>query len=276
MTVEYLSAEHYQPKKDLSYVDVFDLYDIYDALAFKANLVSVGPKGIGKSLSIQSWCAKNDVPVITFDCSEDVRRNHLLGTFVLKGGDTPFVLGPLTTGFQIANDVGKCVVVLEEVNALTPQMQKVLNSVADFRKRIEVPEAGQVFELKDGSQLWLCGTMNTSLYGGVYSLNEDLKSRLRMMPLSYPSEDQERAIISKTMKVEERLVDQVLTLAKETRQTATEYALSTRDVVQIIEDMLVCGPQKALWLASGKFEESDRQFFTERVRSIFAIHLDGE
>ena len=99
----------------------------------RANMVLVGPKGIGKSLSVASYAAKVDSPVITFDCSEDVRRSHLLGMFVLRGNETPFVLGPLTTAFEIANETGRCILILEEINALSPQMQKVLNAPLDFR-----------------------------------------------------------------------------------------------------------------------------------------------
>lgn len=273
--IEYLGAEHYQASSDSRYIDVFKLHDLFDAIAYKANVVTVGPKGIGKSLSFHSWAAKNKVPIITFDCSEDVRRRHLIGTFFLRGDSTPFVLGALTSAIQIANDVGKCVLVLEELNSLTPQMQKVLNSVTDWRKKIEVPEAKAVFELKEGAELWITGTMNNSIYGGVYQLNEDLKSRLRLLPLSYPTEKQERVVLeeSLTTRPNKKLLTQVLTLGSETRQGSTDYALSTRDLVQILEDIPSAGIQRALWMASGKFEDADRGYFHQRVLSLFEIQL---
>lgn len=272
IAIERLQAEDFAPDTSLAYIDTNQLHPIFDKLAFRANIILVGPKGIAKTLSVAAWAAKQKCPIVTFDCSEDVRRSHLIGNYILRGDETPFVLGPLTTAIEIANEKGECILCLEEVNALTPQMQKVLNPLGDFRRRIEVPECGKVFRLKEDAQLWLCGTMNTSVYGGVYELNEDLKSRFRMIPVDYPSKKAEAAIIAevvKTSKVPKETIKSILTLAHETRQKSMDYALSTRDVVQIIEDIEASDLETALRLASGKFEGQDRDLFVKRAKSTF-------
>lgn len=274
--IEHLAPSDYTAR-DVTYVDS-GLHTLYDKMAFKANLILVGPKGIGKSLSIAAFAHKEKVPVVTFDCSEDVRRSHLLGMYVLRGDQTPFVLGPLTTAFEIANEVGAAILILEEINALTPQMQKVLNSVLDFRQKIEVPECKRVFKLNPGAKLWITGTMNTSAYGGVYEMNEDLKSRVRLVPLDYPTPAEESKVIEEIIKtsgfkLDKKLVQGILTLAHETRQKAMDYALSTRDIVQIIEDTTLVGLEKSLWLASGKFDGEDRATIKERIESIFGVSI---
>jgi nitric oxide reductase NorQ protein len=273
--IERLSADDYRPKHDLDYVDVYNLHRLFDSLAFKSNLVLVGPKGIGKSLALYAFARKRTCPIITFDCSEDVRRSHLLGTFILRGEESPFILGPITTAFEIANEVGECILCLEEINSLTPQMQKVVNPAADFRRKVEVPEARRVFELRSGAKLWIVGTMNTTVYGGVYQLNEDLKSRFRMVPLDYPSPEDLRTIVNAAASElpDRRTVEHVLTLATETQTGALEYPLSPRDVVQILEDACRVGTEDALWLASGKFEDDDRVTVGERIQSTFGIQL---
>jgi len=275
MIVERLPSDAFAPKTDLIYEDVFDLHPLFEAVAFKANLILVGPKGVAKTLSIASWAGQHKHPIITFDCSEDVRRSHLLGLFTLRGHESPYVMGPLPTAIEVANEVGHCILCLEEINALTPAVQKMLNSIGDYRRRIEVPECQRVFELKEGANLWLCGTMNTSVYGGVYTLNEDLKSRFRMLAVGYPSKGDEtrilKAVAGKWAK--EALLKDVLTLAHETRQRNLEYSLSPRDTVQIIEDAEACGVESALRLAAGKFEGQDRDFFKTRVASIFGATI---
>ena len=277
MTIEHLPAEAFKPSKDVEYVDVNKLHPLFDKVAFQSNLILVGPKGVGKSSSIAAWAGATDVPVVTFDCSEDVRRAHLLGTFVLRGDQTPFVLGPLTTAFEIANAVGKCVLILEEINALTPQMQKVLNPLGDFRKRIEVPEANKVFELREGAQLWVTGTMNTAVYSGVYQLNEDLKSRFRLIPIEYPEENQEKAILASFGdESSPKLYDRLVTLARDTRQNNVSYPLSTRDLAQIVHDEKLVGLPVALWMASGKFEGAERKYFLDRVKSVFGLKIDSK
>jgi nitric oxide reductase NorQ protein len=277
---EGLETSAFLPRKGVPFVDVLGLHNLYDGLAYRANVILVGPKGIGKTMSFQSFAEKKQHHIITFDCSEDVRRSHLVGTHILRGNETPFVLGPLTQAFEVANEVGHCILALEEVNALSPQMQKVLNGVADFRRRIEVPEIPRVFELKDGAKLWLVGTMNTAVYGGVYALNEDLKSRFRMIALDYPDAKQELAMLEGGMEsgalgsLPPKTVNNLIRLAVETRQNATEYALSTRDVQQTLEDVGHVGLPRALRVMLGKFDGADRAAMKKRIQSIFGVKVD--
>ena len=274
--VERLAASDYLPKTDLLYIDTLGLHELYAKLAFRANLILVGPKGVGKSLSVASFCGKHKVPVITFDCSEDIRRSQLIGMFTIRGNETPFILGPVTTALEVANETGRCVLIFEELNTLSPQSQKILNPLTDWRCSIEVPEAKQVFQLRPGAQLWVVATMNSSTYQGVYALNEDLKSRFRMLPIDYPPIAEERKILETLLsehktKVASTMLTQVLTLAKESRQGAIDYPLSTRDLVQLLEDIDNVGLATALWILSGKFEGSDRTTILKRMAATFGI-----
>jgi nitric oxide reductase NorQ protein len=275
--IERLPSSSFRAK-DVNYADIWGLHDLFSKIAFKTNLALVGPKGVGKTLSVQSFAAKHKYNIVTFDCSEDVRRNNLLGMYVLRGNQTPFILGPVTTAIEVANDTGSCILVLEELNGLSPQMQKVLNPLSDFRRRIEVPECGRVFELKNNAKLWVVGTMNTSAYGGVYALNEDLKSRFRMLPLGYPKQEEELLIVKSHFgdNVDKTLFKRIMLLSQETRQRAMEYALSTRDLIQVIEDSKSVGIETALRLVIGKFEGDDRKTVVQRIHSIFGVNIEDE
>jgi nitric oxide reductase NorQ protein len=275
--MEHMVAADFCPRP-VRYVDKLNLFSLYHGLFDQADakpLIVVGPKGTGKSLSIAAFAHKMSVPLITFDCSEDIRRSQLIGQFVLRGASTPFVLGPLTTAFMVANEVGSCILNLEEVNALSPQCQKLLNSIADFRRRIEVPECKTVFELAPGKKLWLTGSMNTAVYAGVYNLNEDFKSRVRLLNVGYPSTEEEAAIVNEALsgvvsKLDPKDVKAVLLLAHETRQKALDYALSTRDVVAILEDIAAMGKNAAMRLVLGKFDGDDQTTVKQRISSIFS------
>lgn len=278
MDILRLPSSEYAPRAGLRYVDVHGLFPLYEDLAFRSNLVLVGAKGLGKSLSFAAFAGQKNWPVVTFDCSEDVRRSHLLGSFVLRGDRSPFVLGPLTTAFEVANEVGKCVLILEELNSLAPAVQKILNGATDWRRAIEVPEAEKVFRLKEGADLWIVGTMNSAGYAGIFSLNEDLKSRLRFLTLDYPESAQERAVLETALgprwkEVEPGVVDKLLALATETRQANWDYSLSTRDLVHVIEDYLSVGLETALRMALSKFDKDDEVALRRRVVSLFGGRL---
>lgn len=270
--IERLPAEAYAPVA-APYIDHAGLHPIYDRVAFQANLILAGPKGIAKTLSLASWAVRHNVPLVVVDCSEDIRRSNLMGMFVLRGNDSPFILGPVPTAIDIANEVGQCILCFEEINALTPQTQKLLNPIGDYRRSVTVPECKRVFRLLPTARLWLCGTMNNSVYGGTYELNEDFKSRFRILPLDYPERGAETGLLTQLINTDKTLLKNVLTLAHETRQKALGYCLSPRDVVQILEDTATCGVDIALKLASGKFENQDRDFFQTRVESIFGTRI---
>lgn len=279
MAFERLDSAHYTQHASPTFVDNKSLYSVLDSLSFKANLLLEGPKGSGKTLAIASYCATRKLPALTVDCSEDLRRGQLVGTFVLRGEHTPFILGPLTTAIEVANELGQCVLILEEINTLTPQAQKILNPLTDWRRCLEVPEAQHVFRLKPEARLWVTGTMNSAGYAGVYSLNEDLKSRFRIVPVSYPSITDERAILDSCLAQEGMTPDanftgKLLTLAQESRQKDVSYALSTRDLVQIMCDREYIGEPRALFLAAGKFEGTDRDWAAKRIKSIFGADLN--
>lgn len=275
-TIERIDANEYIIKEMPKYVDVNGLLPLFAKKAYKANIILVGPKGIGKTLGAQTFAFQEKVPLIPFNASEDIRRGNAMGQFSLEGGTTPFRLGPVTTAIEIANEYGKAILNVEEINALTPQMQKLLNSLCDWRQHIEVPECKTFFRLRKGAQLWVIGTMNTAVYGGVYQLNEDLKSRFRMIVLDYPEPKVERKIVTECLngssaKLDPKTIDHVLLLAHETRQKSLEYALSTRDVVQVLEDIADVGIQTAIAIVLGKFEGADRDTVRERARSIFGV-----
>lgn len=249
-----------------SYEDVFKLLPIYKKfLDYKPvpPVILSGPKGTAKSLSIHAFAASEKIPLVSCDCSEDMRRTNLLGSHTIRGDQTPFVLGPLPSAIQVANEVGSCILCLEEINALSPASQKLLNPLCDFRRQVSIPESEHVFTLKPDAKLWVVGTMNAG-YGGTFALNEDLISRFRILPIKYPDIAAELRILKRAIPdLNVSTAKSVLTLAQLTRQGQAGYALSTRDVVQIVTDIAVFGVQQAVHISSGKFEGSNQDTFNK-------------
>jgi len=203
-------------------------------------LLFVGPKGTGKTLAFAYFAYITHTPIIQFDCSEGTKRLDLIGRFILQGDEVKYVLGALPTAIEIANQVGRAILVLEELNALTPQMQKVLNQILDWRKHVYVPELGLTYRLKPDAKLLIGATMNPSTYGGVFELNEDLRSRFSEYYLGYPNEKKEDEIVTKLINgISPELRKMMITLAIETRQGVNKgelsYALSTRDIVNFFK-----------------------------------------
>lgn len=268
--IERLPTEQFLQLNELRYSDHFGLHKIYPNMRKGSkSLIISGPKGVGKSLSVLSYAQKNTIPTVVVDCSEDLRRSQLIGSTVLRGDRTPFVLGPIPTAIEVANEIGDCILLFEEINALTPQMQKLLNPITDFRKSILVPECNSSFSLNESAKLWVVGTMNPHVYGGTYSLNEDLISRFRVLRLGYPARTAELEIIQSNTNIDAKLADKIITLAEETRQPSIGYSLSTRDLIALATDIHDVGIQFAMQMLLGKFEEEEAETLSDRIRSIF-------
>ncbi len=209
-------------------------------------LLIEGPKGTAKTLAVAKWAEKNKCPMIQTDCSEQSKRYDFIGRFIPVDGEIVFQLGDLPRAIELANEYGKAMIVFEEINALTPNMQKVLNQLFDWRQHVYVPEVGKTFRLKEGCQLAIVATCNPTHYGGTHELNEDMRSRLTIYKVRYPGAKEEENILNILFKNYtddvEYYLNQFVKLADETRrgnnQDQLSYALSTRDVVHLLQNYL--------------------------------------
>lgn len=258
----------------LNYVDVFNLIPEYLRFAFTdhGNLLLKGPKGNGKSLSVRSFAAHYKLPLVVVECSENTKDLQLIGRYVMVGRETCFVLTGLPKAIKTANETGHCIVLFEEFNALTPQSQKLLNGVLQERA-IEVDALGKTYRLQPGAKIWFTGTMNPSVYGGTYDLNEDLKSRMGEIEIDYPPNQLEKQIVKANIPgvdaAFEEIIDHVLRFSKESRQNAMGYSMSTRDVVRTLLTVRSNGLKTALQMIICKYEGEDKKTAIARLNSIF-------
>ena len=283
--VRYTPARQLMVKKGLRYLDVFGLMDTVSRLSFDpdaqrwdpVNILFSGPKGTGKSLLLAFFAETNDIPYLSLDCSVETKERHLRGGFVAKAGSTPFILGTVANAVQVANDHGSAMLVLEEITALSPQMQKELNALTDFRKKVEMPELSWRIELQPHAKLFVAGTMNPSVYGGTYELNEDLKSRFFEVEVPYPPAVQEleilKAHLSHNGTISDEQLKKLIQIANETRKEVSHYALSPRDLVDIVKAVRRVGWEDALFLAGQKFSGEDRKLIIDRIQDATEITI---
>ncbi len=255
----------------LTYVDSLRLHEVYKHIAYISHLLLKGPKGGGKTLSIFSYAAATQTPIVVQECSEDTKSYQLMGSNSLMGDETVYVLGSLPTAIDVANEVGRCILLFEEINALPPGVQKQLNAITDFRQMVSMPHIGRTYKVKPGCQLWVVGTMNPSVYGGTYDLNEDLKSRFEELDLTYPSMRQEKEMIKAVCPglLDDAMIDLLLKFAKETRTKNTAYSLSPRDIVRLVNTVARIGLDAALQMIICKFEGEDKTVVLARMQSVF-------
>ena len=237
------------------YVELHDEFSTYDAhMNSGIPLLIEGPKGCGKTLSIASWASKYRCPFIEYDCSEGTKKYDLQGTKTgVAGGLTPFELGFIPRIIECANQFGMAILVLEELNALTPAMQKLLNPLLDWRKGVFITEVGQNYKLEKGKKLAILATTNPSSYQASNDLNEDLQSRFMIWEWDHPNVRQEKKAINwkgsmegweNRDPIDTDFQKAVMSLAKDSRKMSSGqtpqvgYALATRDIQKIVDGYL--------------------------------------
>lgn len=246
-------------------------------------LLFTGPKGVGKTQAFVRYCWDNNVPLIVLDCNENTDEGDLRGKFIIKGQETPFIIGKFPSAITVANHVGKCVLLMEEVNALTPQTQKIGNALLDARRNCDVPALSKTFNLDPDVRLLCAATMNYG-YGGTFELNEDFKSRFIEVFMDYPDKRHEAKIIEANTELREELVDPLISIAVETRnaveQGVVDYALSPRDLVlfgralHTYQKHFADGHKALIYALKNVIvnryqEKKNRDWISERIQSIF-------
>lgn len=141
-------------------------------------------------------------------------------------------MGVLPTAIKTANKTKKAVLYLDELNALDPEVQKMLNPIIDDRRSIIVNN--ELYSLDEGVQFTIIATQNPSYYSGVNPLNEDLRSRFVGQAVEYPTTRQIASVIDWTDVPEDEVQQPLLSLAVDTlsmkRDDKIEYVISVRDI----------------------------------------------
>ena len=231
-----VNPESFRIKHSIRYVPFHNEFDVlksyYNAERGRDHpLLFVGPAGVGKTASIPAYNKEHDIGLMQFDCSEGTKRQDLMGRYIILDGEVKFSLGILPMSMVCANVQKEFTLVMEELNALLPAIQKSVNQFLDWRRHCFVPEIDRVYRVNPDSKLHVCATMNPSTYAGTHELTPDLEDRFTVIDVPYPTEDMEQDIIEHEG-IDEQLFNGLLSVATETRagyaNNDLEVALSPR------------------------------------------------
>ena len=256
-------------------------------------IILVGPTGVSKTHMLQFYAQEHDLPYVSIDCSSYTEKADLIGKWTMHNNNTVFSLGVIPTAIEIANKLGKCMLVFEEINALNPEAQKSINSIRDFRKDANIPDLDEVYRLKQGAELLICGTMNYGNgYAGVNELNTDFKSGFMFEQRGYPEHDIEERVLKTFTKLDKDLIRHSINLAVYTRNDSTlEQKISPKHLVkfgQAYDTALKVFEQKEtvdyndndalkqalrLTIVNEYFEPEAREKIFSWIYDIFAIDL---
>lgn len=191
-------------------------------------LMLKGPTGCGKTRLVEHMAATLGVPLHTVSCHEDMTASDLLGRFLLVGGDTQWVDGPLT---RAAREGGICY--LDEIVEARQDAVVAVHSLADHRRELNLERlGGTTVAAAPGFQLVV------SYNPGYQSILKDMKpsTRQRMVAveLDFPPAGHEAQIVIAESGLDAASVDDLVRLAQAVRRVShagLREVCSTRTLV---------------------------------------------
>src|SRR5207253_3777911 len=100
-----------------------------------------GPTGCGKTRFVEAMAYDLGRPLVTVACHDDLTTADLVGRYLLEGGETRWVDGPLTCAVR---DGSICY--LDEVVEARQDTTVVIHPLADHRRQLPIERLGIVLD----------------------------------------------------------------------------------------------------------------------------------
>ncbi|MHC8495038.1 AAA family ATPase [Thalassospira sp. SM2505] len=190
-------------------------------------LLLKGPTGCGKTRFVSHMAAKLGMPLYTVSCHDDLTAADLTGRYLIKGGETVWVDGPLT---RAVRNGGICY--LDEVVEARKDVTVVLHPLTDDRRLLPLDRTGELLEAPDNFMLVV--SYNPGYQNLLKQLKPSTRQRFLAVEFNFPDPDTEADIIMRESGIDAEGARILVRIAGNIRNLAgidLEEAASTRLLV---------------------------------------------
>lgn len=151
-------------------------------------LLLKGPTGCGKTRFVEHMAARLGLPLFTVACHDDLSAADLIGRYLLRGGETEWVDGPLT---RAVREGGICY--LDEVVEARKDVTVVLHPLTDDRRRLMIDRTGE--ELAAPPSFMLVASYNPGYQSILKKLKPSTRQRFVSIGFDFPDPAVETAVL---------------------------------------------------------------------------------
>lgn len=219
-TKEGAAAPFYLPQRDE--IEVFEA-----AARNDLPVLLKGPTGCGKTRFVSHMAARLGRKLYTVACHDDLSASDLIGRYLLKGGETVWVDGPLTRAVREG-----AICYLDEVVEARKDVTVVLHPLTDDRRILPIDRTGEELEAAPG--FMLVASYNPGYQNILKTLKPSTRQRFLAMEFDFPPPEQEKTIVIEESGIDERRAAMLVRLAGKLRALKgqdLEEGVSTRLVV---------------------------------------------
>lgn len=147
-----------------------------------------GPTGCGKSRFVEHMAHELGRPLVTVACHDDLSASDLTGRFLIRGTDTVWSDGPLTTAVRTG-----AICYLDEVVEARQDTLVVIHPLTDDRRILPLEKTGELLEAAPGFQLVI--SYNPGYQHALKDLKPSTRQRFVAMEFDFPPAAQEAEIV---------------------------------------------------------------------------------
>ena len=165
------------------YRPVADEVDVFHAAARRGLPVLLkGPTGCGKTRFVQAMAHALGRDLITVAGHEDMTSADLVGRFLLKGGETVWVDGPLTRAVRTG-----AICYLDEIVEARQDTTVVIHPLADHRRVLSIDKLAKVLPAPD--EFMLVVSYNPGYQSVLKEMKQSTRQRFISLHFDYPAEE---------------------------------------------------------------------------------------
>ena len=190
-------------------------------------LLLKGPTGCGKTRFVAHMAARLGRRLYTVSCHDDLTAADLTGRYLLKGGDTVWVDGPLTRAVREG-----AICYLDEVVEARKDVTVILHPLTDDRRLLPLERTGELLDALPGFMLVV--SYNPGYQNILKSLKPSTRQRFVAIEFGFPLPEAETAIVAQESGLPAGRVAPLVRLANALRELKgqdLEEGVSTRLLV---------------------------------------------
>ncbi len=229
-----------------------------------------GPTGCGKSRFVEHMAWRLGKPLITVACNEDMTASDLVGRYLLEGGGTRWLDGPLTTAARIG-----AICYLDEIVEARQDTTVVIHPLTDHRRTLPLDKKGELIQAHPDFQLVI--SYNPGYQSLMKDLKQSTKQRFTAFDFDYPEAGLETAILCKESGLDAETAAKLVKIghaARNLKGHGLDEGISTRLMVyaaQLIRDGVDAGDACRMALVRPITDDADiRQTLDHAIDVTFA------
>ena len=228
MSTQAIHTEQSYVVDEPYYEPVGDEIDVFTA-AYRNQLPVLlkGPTGCGKTRFIEYMAWRLERPMVTVACHDDLTASDLIGRYLVRGGETVWVDGPLTSAVRNGS-----ICYLDEIVEARKDTSVVIHPLCDDRRLLPIEKLGELIAAP--KDFCLAISYNPGYQSVLKDLKQSTRQRFVALEFNYPDAAKEQIIIEKESRIAPDVAKQLVKFGAMTRNlkgSGLDEGASTRLLV---------------------------------------------